>query len=76
MRASVPPPTLQDFQDDDNLMLPTMRTNGYEENLLFDKLRQLEEDDEFVGRSGNDNSGDDVLHIFEGNSVLKSLLQC
>ena len=76
MRASGPPPTLQDFQDDDNLMLPTMRTNGYEENLLFDKLRQLEEDDEFVGRPRNDNSGDDVLHIFEGNSVLKSLLQC
>jgi len=76
MRASGPPPTLQDFQDDDNDMLPIMRTNGYGENLLFDRLRQLEEDNEVGGRPGNDNSGDDVLHIFEGNNVLKSLLQC
>lgn len=73
MRASGPPSILQDFQDDDNHMLPTVRTNGYEENLLFDILRQLEEDNEVDSQSDNKN---DVPHIFEGNNVLKSLLRC
>ena len=75
MRASGPPPILLDFEDDDNNMLPMMSTNGYSENLLFGKLRELEEDNQFGGHLGHESNRDDAVYIFEGNNVLKSLMQ-